>query len=772
MNLLIVESPTKAKTISKFLGKDFEVVASMGHVRDLPENTIGIDIVKNYTPYYVVPQQHQATVTKLKEVARKAKKIIFATDQDREGEAIAWHLAYLLNVDPESKCRIVFHEITESAVKEALDEARGINLDLVDAQQARRILDRLVGYQLSPFLWRKVSRGLSAGRVQSVAVRLIVEREREIQNFKPEEYWTIEAKFNKPPHLPEKWGGKKDSAKKEDAFAGKLHKINDKILGKFDIKTGKDAKKIIAELKNASYFVKNIEKKKVSRQPPSPLTTSLLQQEANKKLGFSSKQTMVLAQQLYEGVNLGEKGSVGLITYMRTDSVNLSEKFLNEAEKYIKKEFGENYSEKKVYKAKSRLSQEAHEAIRPTDISKTSDDVKKYLNDNQYKLYKLVWSRALASQMAAAQFDTVAVDIESRLLEGRTPERSAIPTRYEFRAAGSSLAFDGFLKLYPDAQNEKDKNIPQLAEGEELKAKNLKEIQHFTEPPARYSDATLVKTLEEYGIGRPSTYAPTISTIIDRGYINRLKDKKLAPNEIAMLVNDLLVNHFPNIVDYNFTAKMEEEFDEIANNKKEWAPMIDEFYKPFKALLNQKEKEISKRDIAEKVTEEKCAKCGSAMLEKIGRFGKFLACSAFPKCKYTINLEPKKPEVEPIPTNEICEKCNSPLFQVQGRFGAYLRCGKYPECDFTKKIIKAIGIKCPQCKEGDLIEKRSRKGTKFWCCNRYPNCKYALWNEPVKKQNSDEMVVCEKCGSPLVYDRRGNIKCYNKECDFELIEAD
>ncbi len=758
MNLLIVESPTKAKTISKFLSKDFEVLASMGHIRDLPEDSLGVDVLKNYTPHYVISRKNQPTVKKLKEEAKKSDKIIFATDADREGEAIAWHLAHIFDINPSSSCRISFHEITASAIKEALKETRSINLNLVDAQQARRILDRLVGYELSPFLWKKVSRGLSAGRVQSVAVRLIVEREREIENFKPQEYWTIEGKFNK-----------KDSLKK--SFVGKLHKIAEKNLEKFDIKTEKEAKQIADDLKNARYAVKKIEKKKSTRSPMSPFTTSLLQQAANKQLGFSSKQTMVLAQQLYEGIELGGEGSVGLITYMRTDSVNLSEKFLNEAENFIKKDFGENYSQRREYKAKSRLAQEAHEAIRPTDVDKTPEEIKKYLNDNQYKLYHLIWRRAVASQMTSANLETVIADIEAKCDKPNKPS-------YEFRTSGSSLIFDGFLKLYKKTrltpyEEEEEKMLPPLDEGEELKIKNLQELQHFTEPPHRFSDATLVKTLEEYGIGRPSTFAPTISTIIERGYIQRLPDKRLSPNEIAFVVNDLLTKHFSNIVDYNFTAKMEEELDEIAEGKKEWVPVVDEFYKPFKKNLAVKEKEISKRDIAEKPTDQKCEKCGGMMLEKIGKFGRFLACGNFPKCKFTVSLTPKKQESEPVPTDETCEQCGNKMFKVQGRFGPYLMCGKYPQCKFTKRIIISLGIKCPKCKTGNIIEKKSRKGTKFWCCDRYPDCDFALWNEPVKKENSVEPAACEKCGSPLVYDRKRNIKCYNKNCDFELeVKAD
>jgi len=754
MNLLIVESPTKAKTISKFMGKDFEILASMGHIRDLPANNLGVNVKDNYEPTYVIAEKNKKTANILTETAKKAKEIIFATDQDREGEAIAWHLSQILKIDPTSACRISFHEITESAIKEALENPRSINLDLVDAQQARRILDRLVGYELSPFLWHKVTRGLSAGRVQSVAMRLVVEREREIENFKPEEYWTIETKFEKT------------GDKKENIFPSKLNKINDKTLDKFDVKTKKDAKKIVDDLKNASFSVKNIEKKKTSRAPASPFTTSLLQQEANKKLGFSSKQTMVIAQQLYEGIHLGDAGSVGLITYMRTDSVNLSEKFLDEAEAFIKKEFGENYSEKKTFKTKSRLAQEAHEAIRPTDISKNPEKIGEYLNDNQYKLYKLIWSRALASQMTPAEMDTVSVDIETKTKKEKLPV-------YEFRASGSTLIFDGFLRLYPDVAKDKEKSIlPPLEIEDNLKSKGLKEIQHFTEPPARFSDASLVKTLEEYGIGRPSTYSPTISTIIDRGYVQRLPDKRFSPTDIALIVNDLLVKHFPNIVDFNFTAKMEEDLDDIADGKKEWVPVIDEFYKPFKELLSRKEKEISKRDIAEKLTDQKCEKCGGFLLEKIGRFGKFLACSNFPKCKFTVSLTPRKPEQEPVPTNEICEKCGNKMFRIFGRFGPYLRCGNFNECKFTKKIIVSTGLKCPKCKEGDIVEKKSRKGTKFWCCGRYPDCKYALWNEPVKKEGADEVALCPKCGQALVYDRKKDMRCYNKECDFVLVEAD
>jgi DNA topoisomerase-1 len=728
MNLVIVESPTKAKTIERFLGKAYKVRSSYGHIRDLPKSEMGVDIEHDFKPKYIIPTSSRKKVTELKKEAQKAKTVILATDEDREGEAIAWHLVSALELENKPTERIVFHEITKEAIKEALKNPRSIDLHMVDAQQARRILDRLVGYELSPFLWRKVVKGLSAGRVQSVAVRLIVEREREIQNFKPEEYWTIDAEFKKP--------------REEKIFSAYLYKINEKTLDKFAIKTKKEAEKILNDLEAVDYRVSKVEKKETKKNPPTPFITSTLQQEANHRLGFSAKQTMMFAQQLYEGVELGKEGQVGLITYMRTDSVNLSEKFLNEARDYISTSFGDKYlpASPRRFQTKSKLAQEAHEAIRPTLISYHPDEIKEYLSEDQYKLYNLVWRRALACQMAEAIIDSTGIEIEVK--------------NYIFRATGSVIKFDGFLKVYPSDM--KENLLPTLTKDENIDLVKILPNQHFTEPPARYSDASLVKALEEYGIGRPSTYAPTITTIQDRGYVERIEGRRLKPKEIAFLVNDLLVKHFPIIVNYEFTAHMENDLDLIAEGKQEWVPVIREFYKPFKENLMQKEKEISKKELTEEATEKICEKCGSPMIIKTGRYGKFLACSNYPECKNTKPLgEKTKEEIEL--TKEACEKCGSPMIIKEGRFGKFLACSNYPECKNVKSIIKSTGVKCPKCNLGEIAERKTKKGRIFYSCNRYPDCEFSLWQRPTGEK-------CPKCDSLLVFAGKDKIKCSNKAC--------
>src|SRR3989339_1241655 len=603
--LVIVESPAKAKTISKFLGKNFVVKSSFGHVRDLPKSKMGIDIENNFAPQYINSRDKSKVIKELKDAAKKTKGVLFATDEDREGEAISWHLAQVLGLDPEKAQRIAFHEITKTAVEHAIENPRALDLKMVDAQQARRILDRLVGYELSPFLWRKVAKGLSAGRVQSVAMRLTVEREREILDFKPDEYWSVEGVFQN---------------KEKIEFNAKLSATPDKKLEKLDIKNKETADKIFADLVGVSYTVSAVEKKASKRNPPPPFTTSSLQQDANNRLGFSAKQTMRLAQQLYEGVELGSEGSVGLITYMRTDAVNLSTKFLTEANETIKKEFGDKYAldAPRAYKNKSKNAQEAHEAVRPTEAARTPDDVAPFLEKNQLRLYELIWRRAMATQMAPSEINAATIEIESE-------------NKYTFRATGQTIVFDGFLKLYPDKS--KENLLPTLQAGTAVDCTELKPEQHFTEPPARYNDASLVKALEEYGIGRPSTYAPTIATIEDRGYVERNDQKRLAPKDIAFVVNDLLVAHFPQIVDLDFTAQMEESFDEVARGEKKRRKIIGDFYKPFKKNLKIKDKELDKKELTEEKSEEICDKCNAPMVIKIGRYGKFLACSAYPECK-------------------------------------------------------------------------------------------------------------------------------------------
>lgn len=748
MNLLIVESPTKAKTISKFLDKTFQIKSSYGHVRDLPMRQMGVDIKHNFEPRYVIPEKNKPVVAELKKLAKKADTVYYASDEDREGEAIAWHLSEILN--PKKEKRIVFHEITERAIKKALEEPRDIDKNLVDAQQARRVLDRLVGYELSPFLWKKITKGLSAGRVQSVALRLIVEREREIENFKSEEYWTIEGDFKKLTPT---------NTENQSLIKAKLHKIDEETLEKFSIKKEKDAKKIIEDLEKSKFKILSIEKKESKRTPPPPFITSTLQQEANKKLHFSSKQTMLLAQKLYEGIELGKEGHTGLITYMRTDSVNLSNEFLSDTVKTISKEFGEKYSQVRKFKTKSKGAQEAHEAIRPTDPNRTPEQLKNILNNQQYKLYELIWKRAIASQMSDASINNTTITI----INGKEKN---IPN-YELRSSGMTIKFDGFLKIYPDMQ--KELVLPELEEDEKIDLEKIEPLQHFTEPPARFSDASLVKSLEDYGIGRPSTYAPIISTLIDRKYVERLENRRLGPTEIAFTVNDLLVKHFPKIVDFEFTAKLEENLDEIAEKGDDWSKIIKNFYEPFKKNLMKKDKEISKKELTEEATDKVCEKCGAPMVIKMGRYGKFYACSAFPECKNAQPIEKEdseeeKEENEKLLKDEKCEKCGGEMEIKEGRFGKYLACKGYPDCKFTKSITKSLGIKCPDCKEGDIIERRSKRGRKFFGCSSFPKCKYALWYRPVQKEGTNEVALCEICDSALVYKGKDNIKCSNKDC--------
>ncbi|MBU2109929.1 type I DNA topoisomerase [Patescibacteria group bacterium] len=659
--LIIVESPTKARTISRFLSGDFKVESSYGHIRDLPKSKLGIDVEKDFEPKYVIPTKSRKKVNELKKEAEKAKEIILATDEDREGEAISWHLTNAL--DLKNPKRIIFHEITEKAIKEALKNPREIDLNLVDAQQARRILDRLVGYELSPFLWKKFFKGLSAGRVQSVAVRLIVDREREIENFIPQEFWSIVALLSTcHVDVPRQRGTL-------ESFEAKLIKKDNKLLNKFAVKNKGEADEILKDLNGAEYKVEKIEKKETKRNPNPPFTTSTLQQEAVNKLHFSAKQTMMFAQQLYEN---------GLITYMRTDSVNLSEDSLKSGKKVIDKNFGKEFSlsEPRRFKTKSKGAQEAHEAIRPANPEKTPDKLKKDLDSKQYKLYDLIWRRFIACQMKEAVFDSTTVDIEAK--------------NYGFRATGQVLKFEGWLKVYPSAFSEND--LPELKEKEELKLIKLAPNQHFTEPPPRYTEASLVKTLEEYGIGRPSTYAPTISTIQTRNYVAKNEHRKFCPTETGIMVNDLLVKHFPKIVDVGFTAKMEEDLDEIAEGKKKWVPVIKEFYEPFHKNLEEKYEQVEKQNHDEE-TEEVCEKCGKPMVIKHGRFGKFMACSGFPECRNTKNIK-QEPET--------------------------------------------IGMKCPKCppeadKQGEVIIKKTKKGRIFYGCSKYPACDFASWKNPYEQ---------------------------------------
>ncbi len=728
MQLVIVESPTKAKTISRFLGKDYKVLASFGHVRDLPKSKLGVDVEHGFEPTYAIPVKSKPAVKELKAAAKKAKAILFATDEDREGEAISWHLAQILDVEPEKLKRLVFHEITQGAIDRAIANPRPLDMRLVDAQQARRILDRLVGYELSPLLWRNVRRGLSAGRVQSVALRLIVEREREIKAFVPQEYWSIEGEFSK-----------KGS---DETFEAKLQAWQGKTLDKMGLPGKADADKLLEDIQKATWKVSAVTEKEKKASPPPPFTTSTLQQAANTRLGFTSKQTMTIAQKLYEGIEMGSEGSHGLITYMRTDSVNLADDFLTNTVSYLEKEHGKEYrlSEPRRYKTKSKGAQEAHEAIRPTDPSRTPEKVAPYLDPGMLKLYRLIWQRALATQMPEAKLLGTSVDISGG--------------DATFRATGQRVVFDGYLKLYPD--QDKDKFLPKLTEGDVVDAKAIEGKQHFTEPPPRYTDASLVKELEEDGIGRPSTYASTIGTIIDRGYVERDERKRLFPTEVAFDVNDLLVKRFPDIVDIGFTAKLEASLDKIAEGEMEWRPLLEAFYGPFHATLETQEKEMGKDALAE-ASGEVCDKCGKPMLVKSGRWGKFLACTGYPECKNTRPMKGHE-RPEPEPTDEKCSECGAMMVKKIGRFGPFLSCSRYPECKNIKNIEKKTGAMCPKCGKGEIIVKRSKKGKTFYSCNRYPECDQAFWDPPTPEK-------CPNDGWPLLA-KKTKIYCAKEGCGF------
>jgi DNA topoisomerase-1 len=722
MNLVIVESPAKAKTIQKYLGKGFIVKSSYGHVRDLPKSKMSIDVKKNFKPTYEVPVKAKEHIKELKKYASKADIIYFATDEDREGEAIAWHLLEVLKPNKDKAKRVTFHEITKTAILHAIAHPRELDQHLVDAQQARRVLDRLVGYELSPLLWNKVRRGLSAGRVQSVAVRLIVEREAEINAFKSDEYWSLTALLNK---------NKLD-------FPAQLKSKSGKAIPKLGIKSKEEMQKIQDDVADAKYVISNIETKERKRTPPAPFTTSTLQQAAFNQLGFGSKRSMMIAQQLYEN---------GFITYMRTDSLNLAKEATDSATATIKKLYGDTYAldAARVFSKKSKGAQEAHEAIRPADPSRTPEDVASELEPSQIKLYRLIWQRMIASQMAESRVNQTAIDITAN--------------DYSFRANGMSVIFDGYVKALGEKAAFQETVLPELAVGDELGFTSLTPEQHFTQPPARYSEATLVKALEEHGIGRPSTYAPTIDVIQKREYVIKNDEKRLAPTEIGTLVNSVLTEHFPNIVDIDFTANMEASLDDVASGDKKWQPVIKEFYDPFHKLIGEKNKELKKSDITEEKTDEKCPKCGSDVIIKLGRFGKFKACSNYPECKHTEPMGDEK-KLEEEYSGKICPDCGKPLVVKRGRFGAFLGCSGYPDCKHITPIVKDTGVTCPECKLGKIIEKKSRKGKVFFACDQYPNCKNAYWSKPTGEK-------CPQCNSMLVYGAKNTIRCSSKTCKFK-----
>lgn len=742
-HLVIVESPTKAKTIRRFLGREYDVQSSFGHIRDLPKSKMGIDIEHDFTPQYVIPKDSKEHVTLLKAHAKKADVVYLATDEDREGEAISWHLVDALEIDPQKTKRIVFHEITEGAITHAVENPRTLDQHLVDAQQARRVLDRLVGYELSPLLWNKIQRGLSAGRVQSVALRLIVEREREIEAFTPTEYWSIEAAFEK--------GG--------IHFTAKLIAKDGKAVSKLAIGSEQDARDLLSLLKGASFTVAAITTKEKRRTPTAPFTTSTLQQESFRKLGYSSKQTMMIAQQLYEGIELGEEGSTGLITYMRTDSLNLSEIALSQAQAVIRDAYGAEYvlDEPRRFKTKSRNAQEAHEAIRPTDLSRTPESIKSYLDSKQFRVYQLIYRRTIASQMTDARLEHTAVDLVNGALT--------------FRATGNVILFDGFMRAYTEDKDEEtntetvegtdedgEGTLPMLTEKEALDATSITPHQHFTQPPPRYSDASIVKKMEELGIGRPSTYASIISTIIARGYVDKV-EKKFQPTDIGKLVNDVLVAHFPTIVDYQFTAQMEEDLDAVSRGEKEWVPVIRAFYTPFHETIEIKNKELNKSDLTQEKTDLICEKCGNPMVIKMGRFGKFYACTNYPECKTTKPMKEDEAEAAALVAGKICSACQSPMVLKRGRFGPFLGCSRYPECKHLEPIVKSLGVTCPDCQKGDIVEKKSKRGKFFYACNRYPECTFAMWQKPTGK-------LCPTCHKLLVFGPKETILCSDKTCGY------
>lgn len=734
-SLVIVESPAKAKTIKKMLGDSFQIKASVGHIRDLPSKGIGVNVRKNFEPTYEIMPDKKKVVDELNQIAKESDYVYLAPDPDREGEAIAWHIASILEVPKESLFRIEFNEITKSAIQEAIKKPRNIDINRVNAQQARRVLDRLVGYKISPLLWQKIGKGLSAGRVQSVAVRLICEREAEIEAFNPKEYWTVHGDFAKP--------------RSQNAFRAELTKYNNE---KLEINNGEQADKIVKTLTkdDVEYTVSKVSTRDSQRKPQPPFITSSLQREASNKLGYTVKKTMQVAQKLYEGIEVANGELVGLITYMRTDSTRISNEAQESAKEYITKHYGKNYypSTPRVYAKKGKNTQDAHEAIRPTYVEKSPESVRSFLTSEQFRLYKLIWDRFVASQMESATVKTTAAEISA---EG-----------YTFRASSSKITFDGFLIVYDDREEEeKTSPIPDLSKGDVLKLKKIDPKQHFTQPPPRYSEATLVKALEELGIGRPSTYAPTIATIQDRGYVIK-EEKTLAPTQLGKTVNETMVKHFTDIVNANFTADMETKLDDIAENGTEWQAVIGEFYKPFNETLKKAKTEMEKVEI---LTEHICTECGKQMALKTSRFGKqFLGCSGYPDCKSIQPLtKDNKPVPEDRPSEEICDKCNSQMVIKYGPYGDYLACTN-TECKNKKSFTKKTGVACPKegC-TGELVQRKSRYGKVFYGCNQYPNCNFALWNEPANEN-------CPECGQPLVkkYLKRGNkIACSNKECKYD-----
>jgi len=756
-SLIIVESPTKAKTITKYLGRGYQVIASVGHIKDLPKSTLGIDPDHDFKPHYVVIRGKRKILTEIKAQAKKATTIYLAPDPDREGEAIAWHIAQELNGNGHRIFRVLFNEITEAAIKRALQSPGSVNMQKVNAQQARRILDRIVGYMLSPLLWKKIRRGLSAGRVQSVAVRLICERESEREAFESQEYWTLTATLQGQ-HPP--------------PFEARLHEQNGQRV---EIGTEEEASRIMAAVQSAEWTISHIDQKEKRRHPLAPFITSRLQQDGVRKLRFSAKKTMMLAQRLYEGLEVGREGPIGLITYMRTDSTRIAPEAQQEAREYIQQTFGSQYlpNRPNVYKTQ-KAAQEAHEAIRPTTVTRDPDSIRPYLEADLYQLYKLIWTRFVASQMTQGIDIMTKVDIQAN--------------DYLFRATGTVEKFDGYRRVYIEGRDQKHaasgldsqeiqedfKRLPDMAEGDQLTLLpgGLLRKQHFTQPPPRYNEALLIRELEEQGIGRPSTYATIISTIQDRQYVGK-EDGRLFPTDLGRLVNDRLVQHFTHVFDVAFTARMENELDEIEEGEKDWVTTVKEFYLPFIKDLGEAEHAMEGVKGKEEPTNISCEKCGKNMVVKWGRHGHFLACPGYPDCKntkqFTKDQEGAIQVVEKVleTTDELCEKCGSPMVIKRGRFGGFLACSQYPDCKTTKPL--SLGIPCPQngC-DGELVQKRTKKGRTFYSCSRYPTCRYALWERPVKR-------ACPNCQAPFLVEKvrkqtGSRIYCQNETCGYQEME--
>ena len=765
-NLVIVESPAKARTLEKYLGRDFQVKASVGHVVDLPKSKLGVDVKKNFAPDFTVIQAKKKVIDELKKAAKGKENIYLASDPDREGEAIAWHIAGQVVKNHKHVHRVLFNEITKKAVLEAIANPLELDRNKFDAQVARRVLDRLVGYKISPLLWTKVRRGLSAGRVQSVAVRLVCEREKDIRAFEPVEYWSLTALLE----------GRLPPSFKAKLVQWKNQKVDNK---KFRLENDETVQGIIKSLDGASWVIGDVEKKERRRFPTSPFVTSKLQQEAARKLGFQPKRTMQLAQQLYEGVELGSEGSVGLITYMRTDSTRVSNDALDAVRQHIQSQYGKNYVPDKPNTFRSKKgTQDAHEAIRPTSLEYTPERVRRYLRRDMFQLYSLIWDRFVASQMVPAVYDQTAFEI---------PVKEAL-----FRATGQQIKFDGFMKVYiegrderaPQANGEDDDDevqdldgvLPDLQKGDALNLLSMDPRQHFTQPPPRFTQASLIKELDENGIGRPSTYAAIISNILDREYVSQNESRQLVPTDLGFLVTDLLVESFPDILNVEFTAGMEDQLDKIEDGKEKWTKTMKRFYTPFERDLKKAEKEMRDVKRQEVPTDIDCEKCGAKMVIKWGRNGEFLACPQYPECKTTKNFkrdeEGKIEVVVEENVNETCELCGRPMLLRWGKFGRFLGCSGYPECKNIQPLEKPVdlGIKCPECKEGNIKERKSRWGKVFYGCDKYPECKFATWDKPMP-------TPCPTCDSPILVEkvtkRAGRVhRCYKKECGYSIPVAE